>query len=271
MSDSARVAAPRELPDWLLSHGKPWVTNEEIASLLAVSRQEASKIAGRWHAKSLAFSSARGLQMLIPPEFRSWAAVPASHFVDPMMKHLGHDYYVGYLSAAEVHGAAHQRPQVFQVVTNRRTRDRDFGRVRVEFISSAETATRPTTVVNTATGTMVVSSVDTTVLDLVAHPLRGAGISNVATIIAEFIEAAKIDTQSLAVLSADYPSAVTQRLGWLIDFVSEHLGVRIDTDTRIARVGGRIEPAPLIASRSRHGRRDQRWNVYVNGEVEVDV
>ena len=43
---------------------------------------------------------------MIPPEFRSWGAVPATHFIDPMMRFLGHDYYVGYLSAAEAHGAA---------------------------------------------------------------------------------------------------------------------------------------------------------------------
>lgn len=271
MSDTARVAAPRELPDWLLSHGRPWVTNEEIASLLAVSPQEASKVAGRWHAKYLAFSPARGLQMLIPPEFRSWATVPANYFVDPMMRHLGHTYYVGYLSAAEVHGAAHQRPQVFQVVTNRRTRDRHFGRVRVEFISSADAANRPTAVVNTPTGTMVVSCVETTVLDLVAHPLRGAGTSNVATIIAELIGGAKIDAQALAAQSAHYPTAVAQRLGWLIDFASEHLGVPIDTNPIHQRVGSRIEPAPLIASRPRRGPLDARWNVYVNGEVEMDL
>jgi predicted transcriptional regulator of viral defense system len=271
MSDPTRVAAPRELPDWLLSHGRPWVTNEQIASLLAVSPQEASRIAGRWQAKALAFSPARGLQMLIPPEFRSWATVPANHFVDPMMKHLGHGYYVGYLSAAEVHGAAHQRPQVFQVVTSRRTRDRDFGRVRVEFISSVDTPSRPTTVVNTPTGTMVVSSVETTVLDLVAHPLRGAGISNVATIIAELIEDAKIDTQSLAVVSANYPVAVAQRLGWLIDLATQHIGVHTDTDPLLQRIACRIEPAPLIASRQRGGRLDTRWNVYVNGEVEMDL
>lgn len=271
MSDTTRVAAPRELPDWLLSHGRPWVTNEEIASLLCVSPQEASRVAGRWHAKFLAFSPARGLQMLIPPEFRSWATLPANYFVDPMMKHLGHDYYVGYLSAAEVHGAAHQRPQVFQVVTSRRTRDRDFGRVRVEFISSTETASRPTTVVNTPTGTMVVSSIETTVLDLVAHPLCGAGTSNVATIIAELIEDAKIDAQALASLGVDYPTAVAQRLGWLIDFASEHLGVHIDTDPLLQQVGTRIEPTPLMASLPRRGPLDARWNVYVNGEVEMDL
>ena len=82
---------------------------------------------------------------------------------------------------------------------------------------------------------------------------------------------AKIDAQALATLCVDYPTAVAQRLGWLINFVSEHLGAHIDTDPLLQQVGNRIEPAPLIASLPRRGPLDARWNVYVNGEVEMDL
>ena len=74
-----------------------------------------------------------------------------------MMQHLGHYYYVGLLSAAEIPGSAHQRPQVFQVMTSARLRDRAFGRVRIDFITSVHTSDRPTESVNTPTGTMRVS------------------------------------------------------------------------------------------------------------------
>ncbi len=52
------------------------------------------------------FSPARGGYVPIPAEYRSWQAVPASHFIDPMMRHLDHDSYVAYLFAADLHGAA---------------------------------------------------------------------------------------------------------------------------------------------------------------------
>lgn len=90
--------------------------------------------------------------MLIPPEFRTWGAVPATHFIDALMRYLGHDYYVGFLSAAEVHGAAQQRPQVFQVVTSGRLRNRAFGRVRIELATSSDTGDRPIVERNTPTG-----------------------------------------------------------------------------------------------------------------------
>ncbi|MHB1615419.1 MAG: type IV toxin-antitoxin system AbiEi family antitoxin [Actinomycetes bacterium] len=101
--------------------------------------------------------------------------MPASHFIDPFMRYLGHPYYVGLLSAAEIHGAAHQRPQVFQVITPARLRDRTFGRVRIEFISAVQASARPTATVNTPTGTMRVATPEVTLLDLVAAPQRGGG------------------------------------------------------------------------------------------------
>src|SRR5690606_19119269 len=58
------------------------------------------------------------------------------------------------LSAAESHGFAHQRPQVFQVMTTARLRDREFGRVRIELITSRHASSRAIQEMNTTTGTM---------------------------------------------------------------------------------------------------------------------
>ncbi len=271
MSNTARVATPKDLPDWLLARGRPWIANEDIAQLLDVSSETAGRVAGRWHTKALAFSPTNGLQILIPPEFRSWGVVPADQFVDPMMRHLGHPYYVGFLSAAEIHGAAHQRPQVFQVITSERVRDRQYGRVRVEFFTSAATSQRPTTIVNVPTGTVTISTVETTVLDLVAHPRRGGGTSNVATIVGELLDDDKIDVTALTALSDHYPASVVHRSGWIIDFMAEVIGANINTDMLNERIDRRSEPTPLIASQPRRGIVDPRWNVYINGDVEPDL
>lgn len=263
--------SPRDLPDWLLSRGRPTVTNAEIAELLGASPHEASRVAGRWHAKALAFSPTRGLQVLIPPEFRTWGALPADQFIDPMMHHLGHCYYVGYLSAAEIHGAAHQRPQVFQVVTDARVRDKQFGRVRATFYVSSTASHRPTLTVNTPTGTLTVGSVPTTVLDLAARPVLGGGTSNVATVIGDLIDTNKLDSNAVAELADQYPAAVIRRAGWLIDFMARQLDATIDLEPLQSKVDHSIEPTPLIASDPASGRLDARWNVYINGEIEPDL
>jgi predicted transcriptional regulator of viral defense system len=263
--------APRLLPDWLLSKGRPWVTNAEIMDLLGVSPHEANRVAGRWQAKALAFSPARGLQVLIPSEYRSWQALPAEQFVDPMMRHLGHPYYVGYLSAAEIHGAAHQRPQVFQVVTNARVRDKQFGRVRVSFHTASAMADLPTVTVNTETGTITVAAIETLVLDLAARPRLSGGTSNVATIIGELLSEEKVDIAKAAALADRYPVAAARRLGWLLEFMAGEVGATIDAEPLRRRVVSDADATPLIGSDLTRGPVDERWNVYINGEIEHDL
>lgn len=270
MVSQSQAVRPRDLPDWLLSRGRSWVTTGEVAELLDVPRNEVPPIAARWRAKAQAFSPTRGGYVLIPPEFRSWGAVPAAHFIDPMMRFLGHDYYVGYLSAAEAHGAAHQRPQVFQVVTSGRLQDRSFGRVRIEFTTSSDTGRRPTVEKNTPTGTMRVSTPEVTTLDLVTSPGHGAGLSNVATVISEFLENDTVDVSALVEVSEEYPVAVRQRTGWMLDHVAGLLDRAIDLSSLEVSVAG-AERTPLLPSAGRSGPADPRWNVIINTDVEPDL
>ncbi len=241
-----------------------------IAEALDVSEVEARQVAGRWKARKLTFSPTRGGYVLIPPQFRTWGAVPATHFVDDMMRFLGHRYYVGFLSAAELHDAAHQRPQVFQVVTDAHLRNRDFGRVRLRFIRSHDVATRPTVTLNTPTGTIIVSTPEVTVFDMVAAPQHSGGLSNIATVIAQLVEDDKLDPAELASVAAGYPAPVVQRAGWLIEFTAREAGLELALDTLRAAIN-RSRPTPLSTGTEGRGRRDERWNVIVNADVEPDL
>jgi len=55
-------------------------------------------------------SPRRGFYVVVPPEYRSTGSLPASWFIDELMRHLDQPYYVGLLSAAAIHGAALSRP-----------------------------------------------------------------------------------------------------------------------------------------------------------------
>ena len=272
MIDTAErvVGKPRDLPDWLLSHGSAFTTTAEVARLLDISPREVAAIAARWRANGQAFSPSPGTYVPIPSQFRSWGAVPASHFVDPLMKHLGHPYYVGFLSAAEIHDAAHQRPQVFQIVTTGRLSGRTFGRVRLAFITSASTSKRPVITPNTPTGTMRVSTPEVTVLDLVGDPIHGGGLSNVATVIADLLEDDKLDIDQLVQVADRYPVAVVQRTGWMIEHAASELGANIDLEPLVDIANRRTERTLLSPSGPRRGNTDPRWRVVVNAEVESD-
>ena len=260
---------PKDLPDYFLSHGQHWLTTTAIADAIGGSLLDARQTANRWQTKGLAFSPTRGAYVLIPPQFRTWRAVPASHFVDNMMRYLGHAYYVGYLSAAEVHDAAHQRPQTFQVVTNERLRTRTFGRVRLTFILNAHTADRPTVTVNTPTGTIRVSTPEATILDLVSAPEHSGGLSNVATVMGDLLEDAKLNVPEIVRIAKGWPTTVVQRTGWLLDFTARELGVDLDLDP-LASVAIDQGSVTKLSPSGGNGQLNARWNIIVNSDVEPD-
>ena len=112
--NNGRVAvAANDLSDWLIAHGQHFVTSDAVAKILGVPKDQATTMIARQKARGRIFSPTRGAYAPIPPEYRNWGTVPASHFVDALMQHLGHPYYVAFLTAAEIHDAAHQRPQAF--------------------------------------------------------------------------------------------------------------------------------------------------------------
>lgn len=268
-SIDARPDAPRDLADWLLARGRQWVTTAQAAEILGIPEAHVSPTLARWQHQGRLFSPARGLYVAIPAEYRLWGVVPAVHFIDAMMGHLGHPYYVCLLSAAEAHGFAHQRPQVFQVMTSAHVRDRSFERVHLRFLTSRHTADRPTVEVNTPTGTMRVSTPEVTVLDLVSRPREGGSLYNVGTIIGDMLEESALDIVQLTLAADTYPTAIVQRVGWMIDNAAESLGVDVDTEPLHTLVAG-ASSVLLDPSGPRDERPDSRWNVIANAEIELE-
>jgi hypothetical protein len=121
-----------ELWDQLLAEGRSSFT---VAELEACTGATANAIHGAVKYatdRHRLFSPVRGLYVVVPPEHRPSGVLPTTHFIDPMMNHLGVDYYMAFASAAQWWGAAHQAPQAFDVVTSRHVLDR----LRLRFHSS---------------------------------------------------------------------------------------------------------------------------------------
>ena len=59
----------------------------------------------------------RGFYVIIPVHYVLRGSVPATYYIDQLMTYLSKPYYVCMLSAAELLGVAHQRPQQFSVMT----------------------------------------------------------------------------------------------------------------------------------------------------------
>jgi predicted transcriptional regulator of viral defense system len=258
-----------DVVDQLLAHGRTSVTTDEAAALLGVPADHVRVRMQPLVHSGMVFSPARGLWVAVPPEYRTWKVTPGLNFIDTMMSHLGRDYYVGWLSAAELHGAAHQRPQVLQVAVDRRVRDRDIGRVRMRFAERTGLRDLPRQQRNVPTGQAWVSTPEVTVFDLAADPDLGGGISNVATVVAELAEEAALDQQRLVEASEHFSLATVRRLGYLLDAV-EASSVA-DALRPVVASRHHFPPDLLSPAGPDVGDLDPGWRVRVNTEVEPDL
>lgn len=256
---------PNTLPDFLLSQGRHSFTLADAKTVLGRDEDAVRKGLERLARKGEVFSPSRSFYVVVPPEFRSWGTVPAAHFVDDLMRFLNRTYYVALLSAAEMHGAAHQAPQVFQVMIDRSLRDRQFGRTRLRFFVGVHVADAPVESRNVPTGTVLLATRELTAVDLVHHPEAAGGIDNVATVLAEL---EPLDGALLAAAGGARPRSIARRLGWLLAFVDANVDLDPLRHLAAAREGA---PSALRAGGARRGTVDRSWNVRVNVEVQPDL
>ena len=254
----------RLLPDHLIAIGEPVASVDRICSLVGLSPRSVHSGLSRLRRQGRLFSPARGLYVAVPPEYRSWGVVPASWFIDAMMQHLGRSYYVGLLTAAAIHGASHQHPQVFQVMVDRQLGDRDLGRVHLQFHAVARLHSPqpvPTVEVATHTGTMTVASPELVVVDIVADPDASAGLDNVVTVLTDLPE---LDIAVLVSACATVPRAVVRRVGWLLENIVGTEGLEPLRDLASPDTG---EATPLDVHGPRAGYRDASWGIIENVEL----
>lgn len=259
----------REVPDVLLSRGLHTVSTRDIQLLTGLDVHGVHAGMARLRSAGKVFSPAKGFYVIIPPHYRGWGSVPALDFIDPMMGWMDRSYYISMLSAAELHGAAHQRPQVFQVMVDRHVPDRDFGRTRLRFFTSRHTADAEVIRRNSATGSVRVASTEVTALDLTSRPSDGGGLSNVATVVSELASGVGLDPQRLVTAGRNYPAASLRRLGWILD----HIEASIDLSPLDQYVSA-LAPARAVVlldpSGGRVGRTNRRWGLVENSLVEID-
>jgi predicted transcriptional regulator of viral defense system len=259
---------PNTLPDVLLSRGQHSFTLAQAKETLSRDDQAVRKGIERLMRKGQVISPSRSFYVVVPPEFRTWGTVPGSHFIDDLMRYLDRRYYVALLSAAEMHGAAHQAPQVFQVMVDRQLRDRDVGRTRLRFFTGAHVAEAEVEQRNVPTGVVRLATRELTAVDLVEHPRAGGGIDNVATVLAELGSMDGDALAAAAAAAAPRPRSVARRLGWLLTFVDAD--VELDPLRRIAAPEDG-DVTSLLAAGPRRGPHDRDWNVRVNVMVNPDL
>lgn len=265
-----------QLRDHIVSSGVGSVTLDDVMGYTGLTRAQATKAMKRYQNHGHYFSPSKGLYIPIPSEFTAWGVVPAMDFIDQLMKHVNRPYYVALLSAAEQHGASHQRPQVFQVMVDKPLRNRDIHRVRLRFYWNSRLADIPVVLRNSRTSQVPISTPEATVFDLVSRPKAAAALYNAATIIGDLTSDNNLNPEKLASVAPLYPLSVVRRTGWLLDRVAEFedtsaLSQSLWEFLNLRNKKDRREVDLLDSRGKRQGSVNTKWGIIENTEVEPDL
>lgn len=256
-----------EFIEKLRSQGRYSFTVQEMAQVLGLTKIATINALRRLRQNKAVASPAKGFYLIIPPEYQSYGCLPADMFIPDLMQHFRQPYYIGFLSAAQYYGAAHQKPQRFQVVTIKNRRPIQCGRIHIEFIANKYARSIPVKKFNTLAGSIAVATPEVLAADLVATPNHAAGINNVATILTELAE--KIEIKKIPELNKIYQGlSWLQRLGYLLELLGfGSLANKIN----LILVKKKLNWVLLLARAPyKTLARNKKWKVIVNTEIEVD-
>jgi predicted transcriptional regulator of viral defense system len=250
-----------------MQRGQYVFTSLDAGQALGVSRDAAKLTLNRLRRKGEVASPVRGFYVIVPPEYRSIGCLPAEQFIPALMAQIKLPYYAGLLSAAQYHGAAHHRPQEFQVMLGRARRPIECGKVRVAFHVRKRIADVPVQKINTPRGTVSVSTPAATAFDLIGYEAQIGGLDAVATILVELAE--KLDPGELAALAPTVPLPWAQRLGYLLERIGETRKTELLKDYVRTHVREATVLQASIAGDDHP--RDRDWKLIVNAQVEAET
>ena len=251
----------------LAARGQHHFTSSELRSALGVSKDAARQALSRLAAKGEIASPARGFYVIVPPEYRRLGCLPADQFIPALMESRSTRYYVGLLSAAQYHGAAHHRPQEFQVVLERNRPAIACGSVKVAFVARRNLAAVPVESFNNPRGTVLVSTVEATAVDLVGYMHRAGGADRVTGVLFELGD--DMDPERLVEAAGSASILWAQRLGYLLEHVGA--GDKAVLLKEYVRRHGRNSTKLLPGASAAGAPRSKDWRLYVNASVKMEA
>ena len=251
----------------VLGNGRFSFTLNEAAEATGLRDQALNMMLQRLKQDRWVVPFSQGFYLALDVQHQSAGMLDPEWFIDDWARFLGVEYYVCGLSAAAVHGAAHQRPTVFQVMMNRSVRSVKCGSLKLQVCFKKEIAAGAVAQRKSPAGYYRISTPQMTAYDVVAYDRCCASVDLAATVFAELGEA--IDPDGLARLPEHGCSiAALQRVGWFLDRCgwkdkTERLHAALRSRRRVWR--------PLDSRLPCEGNKNNRWKVVENVDVHPDT
>lgn len=272
----------------LVAKGYGSFTSDQARQALRVSDVAVRAALRRLKEKGELAQPINGFYVIVPPEYRILGCRPADHFITELMNFIGAPYYVGLLSAAQYYGAAHHKPQQFQVITNQKRRAITCGRVKIVFITKKDAAKTPTQKLNTSYSSVIASTPEATAMDIVIYANRCGGLDNTLVVLTDLVE--KIDSNRLLKLVSESKEITwVQRLGYLLELInakklSDALAKKISARSKHIRILAPIKNSKQTSSVSflfspasnkkkppSKSTINKKWKLIINRKLEPDT
>lgn len=256
----------------LQAQGKFTFTYEQACSQFKdASNSAILKALNRLSSKNKVVSVFKGFYVIITPEYSIRGMVPPLLFIDSLMKYANRPYYVGLLSAAALHGAAHQRSQEFFVINQlpylRPTAKKG---IKINYIGRLIVPKSFLEQHKTEAGFVQVSTPELTAIDLLQYEKHIGGLNRAATVINELAEAMKPESFTAEFLSFA-PIVMLQRLGYILDKIVGKEDLADNLYLEMQKIYPTWQRMPLRTGKPEVGfSSDPKWKIIVNTEIEID-
>ena len=208
----------------------------------------------------------QGFYVIIPAEYSKPGMLPPYLYIDDLMKSLNKLYYVGLLSAAALHGAAHQQPMGYTVVTES-SAPRDINKLNIVFFPKQNFICEGIIQQKTAAGYIHVSSPERTALDFFDY-IHKFGVNRITTVLQELVETMK--PADLAKTAKKFPNtAAIQRLGYILE--NEVGAGKLSDALYKVLMERQFFPIPLALHKGKKGVTDGKWKIIKNMLIESDL
>jgi predicted transcriptional regulator of viral defense system len=245
------------------SKGRYSVTLNELKSRFDISEKAILQKIFRLKNKNQLAQVRKEFYVIIPPQYSNRGMVPPTLFIDDMMDFLNREYYVGLYSAAALHGAGHQQPMEFQLMTQKPAlRSIKNQKLAISFFTKSEWERNQITEKKTEAGYLKVSSSELTAFDMIQYHKRIGGLNRILPILEDLTETIKPSLLLKTAKTQKTPNI--QRLGFLLD----KLGCESLTSSLIKLLSENSKDLPLsLAHNKRTGLKNKKWKIIENIEL----
>ncbi len=221
--------------------------------------------------KKKIISVSKGFYIIISPAYQNLGILPPAMCMDDLMEYLNRPYYISLLSAASLHGAAHQQPQLHFVCTTLPSmRDTRKNGMQIKYVSKRNFPESRLIQKKAESGYVNVSDPILTCLDLINYQKIIGGFNRVATVINELSEEISESEITFGILQLA-PHTVIQRLGYLWEYECNELGLanvlfKIIKESLCSFKTYKLNPGRDLQKQVNRN----RWSINVNTKIEID-